>query len=315
MVDAADGTNGASEADLALTLFREERYAEAAEHFERALKLEPDNPEWASCSPRRRPTPRPRSTCSCPSSASSTPTPCSRRRRSPRLPSPRNLPGDPHWRRFRYLVGPRGGERRRRGVRGADARRRASYRGQVWTNWYRKSLYSGILTLAYMRERLDRHNLKSTYPADANVGLRAVGPHAAGGRDPLPHRRRLLEQPRQPEGGRGRHPLPAQRRQLGDPAPDRRGAAVAQPPPDQPQAAHPRRDDEGGPVPQPARRVVDPVPEQRLDHPRRDAPARTSSRSRSTRTIPPGGGSGRSACSSAGPSPTRPDARSASPRR
>ena len=41
----------------------------------------------------------------------------------------------------------------------------------MWTSWYRKPLYRGIFTLAYMREMLDRHNLKSTYPDDANVGF------------------------------------------------------------------------------------------------------------------------------------------------
>ena len=45
------------------------------------------------------------------------------------------------------------------------------YCNRVWTNWYRKSFYRGILTLAYMRDMLDRHNLRSTYPADANVGF------------------------------------------------------------------------------------------------------------------------------------------------
>ncbi|WP_224244223.1 peroxidase family protein [Hyalangium gracile] len=34
----------------------------------------------------------------------------------------------------------------------------------VWTNWYRKRYFEAILTLAYMRERLDHHNLYDTYP-------------------------------------------------------------------------------------------------------------------------------------------------------
>ena len=149
----------------------------------------------------------------------------------PGLPSPRNLPGDPHWRRLRYLVGHAVGtiggvvfEALTR-VLGRD------YSNRVWTSWYRKSLYRGIFTLAYMREMLDRHNLRSTYPAGCQRRVRAVGPHAARRGDALPHRRRLVEQPRQPEGGRGRHALPAQRRELVDPAPHRRGAAVPQPPP------------------------------------------------------------------------------------
>ena len=92
-----------------------------------------------------------------------------------RLPSPRNLPGDPHWRRLRYLVGHAVGS-----IGGVvfETLTRVlgrSYSSRVWTSWYRKSLYRGILTLAYMREMLDRHNLRSTYPGDANVGFAPSG--------------------------------------------------------------------------------------------------------------------------------------------
>ena len=305
---------GTSEADLGRSLFREERYAEAAEHFERALALDPGNPDLTDLLAK--------------ASANATaevdvfvpelrffdadellaPPP------QPTLPSPRNLPGDPHWRRLRYWVGHTLGNLGGTVFESLMHVVGRRYRGRVWTSWYRKPLYPGILTLAYMREHLDRHNLKSTYPAGRQRRLRTAGPHPAGGRDPLPHRRWLVEQPGQPEGGRGRHPLPAQRRQLRHPASDRRGGADTEPAPDQPEAAHPGRDHAGGPVPQPPRGVVDPVPEQRLDHPRRDAPARRSSRSPSTRTIPPGSASVRSGCSSAGPSPTRPVGRPASRR-
>ncbi len=51
----------------------------------------------------------------------------------------------------------------------------AGYRDRVWTNWYRRSLTLGILTLAYMRERLNRKNLKSTYPKGALVGFQQPG--------------------------------------------------------------------------------------------------------------------------------------------
>lgn len=36
------------------------------------------------------------------------------------------------------------------------------YRDAVWTNWYRRPLLLGILTLAYMRERLNAQNLKNS---------------------------------------------------------------------------------------------------------------------------------------------------------
>ena len=55
------------------------------------------------------------------------------------------------------------------------------YRGKVWTNWYRKRLYRGILTLAYMREKLDRDNLMSTYPEGSNVAFLPDGLEAPEG--------------------------------------------------------------------------------------------------------------------------------------
>ena len=47
----------------------------------------------------------------------------------------------------------------------------AGYRDEVWTNWYRRPYFIGILTLAYMREQLNRKNLKSTYPPGALIGF------------------------------------------------------------------------------------------------------------------------------------------------
>ncbi|HMQ90431.1 MAG TPA: peroxidase family protein, partial [Flavilitoribacter sp.] len=51
----------------------------------------------------------------------------------------------------------------------------AGYRDRIWTNWYRRPFLLGILTLAYMREKLNTNNLKSTYPAGALVGFQAAG--------------------------------------------------------------------------------------------------------------------------------------------
>jgi tetratricopeptide (TPR) repeat protein len=45
------------------------------------------------------------------------------------------------------------------------------YRDAVWTNWYHRPLALGILTLAYMREKLNEHNLGSSYPAGALAGF------------------------------------------------------------------------------------------------------------------------------------------------
>ncbi|MCY7304758.1 MAG: tetratricopeptide repeat protein [Rhodoferax sp.] len=45
------------------------------------------------------------------------------------------------------------------------------YRDRVWTNWYHRPLRLGIMTLAYMREQLNRNNLGSSYPRGAKVGF------------------------------------------------------------------------------------------------------------------------------------------------
>ncbi|NUO01382.1 MAG: tetratricopeptide repeat protein [Saprospiraceae bacterium] len=49
------------------------------------------------------------------------------------------------------------------------------YRDKIWTNWYRRNYVLSILTLAYMREKLNSHNLLSSYPKDALIGFQPEG--------------------------------------------------------------------------------------------------------------------------------------------
>jgi hypothetical protein len=49
------------------------------------------------------------------------------------------------------------------------------YRDEVWTNWYRRPLTLAILTLAYMREQLNAHNLKNVYPGGTLTGFQPAG--------------------------------------------------------------------------------------------------------------------------------------------
>lgn len=51
----------------------------------------------------------------------------------------------------------------------------AGYTSRVWTNWYRRPLFLGILTLAYMREKMNARNLKSTYPKGSLVAFQPEG--------------------------------------------------------------------------------------------------------------------------------------------
>ena len=53
--------------------------------------------------------------------------------------------------------------------------RLAGYRDAIWTNWYRRPLFLGIMTLAYMRDHLNKKNLKSTYPEGELIGFQKPG--------------------------------------------------------------------------------------------------------------------------------------------
>lgn len=61
----------------------------------------------------------------------------------------------------------------------------AGYRDRVWTNWYRRGLTKGILTLAYMRDTLNKKNLKNTYPPETLIGFQKNGQKRPEGEDTL----------------------------------------------------------------------------------------------------------------------------------
>ena len=44
-----------------------------------------------------------------------------------------------------------------------------------WTNWDTRKTFTGILTLAYMRDLLNKNNLKTTYPKDELIGFQPSG--------------------------------------------------------------------------------------------------------------------------------------------
>jgi hypothetical protein len=49
------------------------------------------------------------------------------------------------------------------------------YRAKVWTDWYHHGWMVGVLILAYMRELLNAHNLKNTYPSGDLVAFQKAG--------------------------------------------------------------------------------------------------------------------------------------------
>jgi hypothetical protein len=51
----------------------------------------------------------------------------------------------------------------------------AGYRDAIWTNWYHRPVALGVLTLAYMRDRLNAHNLGTSYPPGSLVAFQLPG--------------------------------------------------------------------------------------------------------------------------------------------
>lgn len=49
------------------------------------------------------------------------------------------------------------------------------YSDRVWTNWYKRRYLVGVLILAHMREKLNRDNLKNTYPSGSLMGFQRPG--------------------------------------------------------------------------------------------------------------------------------------------
>ena len=175
---ADDDATGECHALLGLTDFHRERYGDAAAHYQAALDLDGDQAEWAAMLAACRanadaevdvPVPDivhfDREALLAPPPAPSLPDP----------PSDSSIAGawrEP-FRRFRYLVGHAIGTVGGATMHGLSRLLGRRYRGEVWTTWYRKRLYLGILTLAYMRDSLNAKNLRSTYPAGARIGFQA----------------------------------------------------------------------------------------------------------------------------------------------
>ena len=151
------------------------------------------------------------------------------------------------------------------------------YRDRVWTNWYRRRLALGVLTLAYMRERLNAHNLGSSYPAGTLVGFQPPGQEPPPG---VTHFRTAdgswnnLADPK--EGAAGTRFLrnvdlsairPETDAQLLTPNPREISSRLLT----RPRGSDGRTVMTRSALPQPAGRIVDPVHERRLDQPRRDS--------------------------------------------
>ena len=168
--------DGESEALLALAYFRQEAYTPAAQHYAAALTYQPNNKDWQEMLALARanivseinvPVPdfyfferdKLLAPPIVPDGALPTPLP------------PRPVSGLIN--RLRLFLGNLLGEIGTIVMNGLTQLwgKLAGYRDAVWTNWYHRPLLLGILTLAYMREQLNSHSLKDTYPPGSLTGF------------------------------------------------------------------------------------------------------------------------------------------------
>jgi hypothetical protein len=172
---AADAT-GECEALLGLASYQSEDYATAALHYETALERDQQRSDWQQMLALSRANAQSEIDVFVPDlhyfdrdSLLAPPA-------DPALPSaPAHGVSLHPLRKARYLLGHAIGTAGGVVFDGVVELVGRHYHGEVWTNWYRKRLYRGILTLAYMREKLDRDNLMSTYPKGSKVAFQAEG--------------------------------------------------------------------------------------------------------------------------------------------
>ena len=178
-VDAA-GATAEQHALLGLALFQLQRYTEADAQLSAALKQQPDETAWHDLREQARLNAISEVDVVVPEvyhferekllAAADIP-----EGTLPKPPSPLPPAEGINW--FRLKLGNFGGS-----VLGSIMHvgtwiwgKLAGYRDVVWTNWYRRPLFYGIMTLAYMRDRLNRRNLRSTYPEGALIGFQEPG--------------------------------------------------------------------------------------------------------------------------------------------
>lgn len=172
--------SGANEALLALAHFQCERYEAAAEHYQAAIDREPGNEEWAAMLALAHANAAAEIEVPVPDvffheAEALLAAPEVRPGAIPDRPAPLPPPG--LLTRARRALGALLGPVVSVAFNGLITvwGRVAGYRGAVWTNWYRRRVSLGLLTLGYMREQLNAHNLRSTYPRRALVGFQKAG--------------------------------------------------------------------------------------------------------------------------------------------
>ncbi len=253
--DAVAGdAGGASHALLGLAYYQGQQYERSAAHYEKALEREKDNRDWRQM---------------CESAKSNAVAEMNVTvpehyffEREPLLAPPKvdgALPIPPPPGRPWHLL-----RRIRRAIGNCAGvivtfvmhvltqlwGRIAGYRDEVWTNWYRRRLTFGILTLAYMREKLNKSNLKNTYPAGTLAGFMPGNQSPPVGVTHFRTADGSWNNLKKPQRGCHRYSFSPQCQQQRDPSRNGRIANDSQPERDQSQAADAAGTDEGSSVPQ-----------------------------------------------------------------
>ncbi len=172
--------SGSSFSKLALAYYKTEQYPLAADAYSKALAYDPSNKDWQEMLATSAGNAISEAAVSIPSIAyfereTLLAKPIVPQAALPSPPSP--TPAPPALKRMQIVLGNLVGFIGTTIMGGTTTLwgTVAGYRNKVWTNWYRRPLFLGILTLAYMREKLNRNNLVSTYPKGVLEGFQQEG--------------------------------------------------------------------------------------------------------------------------------------------
>lgn len=178
--EISDHPNGENNALLALAYFQREEYELAAKHYEAALNHDPINKDWREMMALAKANAIAEIHVPVPNVYYFERDKLLAKPNVPKGALPPNPPPAPVpglFKRFRILLGNALGAIFSVTMHSVTQLwgKLVGYRDEVWTNWYRRPLTLGILTLAYMRNQLNKNKLKSTYPRDTLIGFQPEG--------------------------------------------------------------------------------------------------------------------------------------------
>ncbi len=167
-ISLLSGADGAEQkALLALAYFHQEDYANASTFYQQALELEPNNADWEDMASLADENVAAGAHLTIPPYRTFNKDALLAGPNPGTLPTPGPKPPAPTgFREFEIVLGNGLGVVCTAVMEGVTEAYGglAGYRDRVWTNWYKRPTTLGVLTLAYMRNRLNKFNLKDTYP-------------------------------------------------------------------------------------------------------------------------------------------------------